>query len=93
MQTQIRSQFKVALLKQSRSTRALKVEDYYYSDHADNAVDLTVECAKVAVSVINSISDEVKPNAKTGKKKVSRRNTKKKSSILAHGPPNTGVRI
>jgi len=92
MQTQIRSKFKVALLQQSRSTRGLKVEDYYYNNSNDENLDLTVQCAKVAVSVNNIISNEVKTNAKTGKKKEPRTTTKKKSSILAQGPTTTGTR-
>ena len=94
MQTQIRSQFKVALLQQPRNIRSLKVEDFYY-ENQDTNVDLTVECAKVAVSVSNSISNEVKTTVKEAastKKATSRRTTKKKSSILAQGPTLTGTR-
>ena len=97
MQTQIRSQFKVALLQQPRNVRSLKVEDYYYNElNKGSNVDLTVECAKVAVSVSNSISNEVKTTVKEAAaaasiKKSSRRTNKKKSSILAQGPTMTGM--
>ena len=65
IQTQIRSQFKVAMLQQSRSVRSMKVEDFYYNniDNANN-LDLTVECAKVAVSVSNDVNNEVKTTVK-----------------------------
>ncbi len=88
MQTKIRSQFKVALLQQPRTVRQMKAEDFY--DKEDEPVDtddtLTLECAKVAVSVNDNITKEVKSTVKDVPKK-SRRTTKKKSSILAHGPP------
>ena len=35
LQKQIKSQFKVALLQQSRATRQLKVEDFYYKGKND----------------------------------------------------------
>merc|ERR1711962_757018 len=83
IQTQIRSQFKVAMLQQSRSVRSLKVEDFYYNDIGNsNSLDLTVECAKVAVSISNTVKNEVKT--------VEGR--KKKSSILAQGPTMSGTR-
>merc|ERR1711962_1809675 len=76
IQTQIRSQFKVAMLQQSRSVRSL-----------------TVECAKVAVSISNTVKNEVKtvegPNKKKG---GGRKGSKKKSSILAQGPTMSGTR-
>ena len=94
IQTQIRSQFKVAMLQQSRSVWSLKVEDFYYNDIGNsNSLDLTVECAKVAVSISNTVKNEVKtvegPNKKKG---GSRKGSKKKSSILAQGPTMSGTR-
>ena len=68
LQKQIKSQFKVALLQQSRATRQLKVEDFYYKDSEvvaeDGKTDLTVECAKLAVSISNNVSKEVKTTVK-----------------------------
>jgi len=94
MQNQIKSQFKVALLQLPRTVRSMKVEDFYYNDVTnDNNLDLTVECAKVAVSISNTVSNEVKtvegPNKKKG---GGRKGNKKKSSILAQGPSMTGTR-
>ena len=37
LQKQIKSQFKVALLQQSRANRQLKVEDFYYKDNDGDA--------------------------------------------------------
>lgn len=95
IQTQIRSQFKVAMLQQSRSVRSMKVEDFYYNniDNANN-LDLTVECAKVAVSVSNDVNNEVKTTVKgpVNKKDGGGKKRSKKSSILAQGPPMTGTR-
>jgi len=95
IQTQIRSQFKVAMLQQSRSVRSMKVEDFYYNniDNANN-LDLTVECAKVAVSVSNDVNNEVKTTVKgpVSKKDGGGKKRSKKSSILAQGPPMTGTR-
>ena len=96
MQKQIKSQFKVALLQQSRATRQLKVEDFYYENGEIgdvSKVDLNVECAKLAVSISNNISKEVKTTVKgaTSKKQpaekmqpsaTSTRRRTKKSSIL-----------
>ena len=106
LQKQIKSQFKVALLQQSRATRQLKVEDFYYKDSEvvaeDGKTDLTVECAKLAVSISNNVSKEVKTTVKgaTSAKKSqpnatsSKRRTKKSSILASHGagPPMTGVR-
>jgi len=94
IQTQIKSQYKVAVLQQSRNVRSMKVEDFYYNDIGSiNNLDLTVECAKVAVSISNTVSNEVKtvegPNKKKG---GGRKGNKKKSSILAQGPTMTGTR-
>merc|ERR1719266_1433722 len=66
----------------------MKVEDFYYNDIDD--LDLKVECAKVAVTVSNTVSDEVKTMFK-GPIKKSGKVSKKKSSILAQGPM-TGTR-
>ncbi len=91
-QNQIKSQFKVALLKLPRNVRSLKVEDHYYGDDSDkDAADLTLELAKVAASVASSVSKEVSTTVRSSKKKIStiggkRRATKKKSSILAAAP-------
>ena len=90
LQKNIRSQFKVALLQQSRQTRQLKVEDYYYQNQTDGS-DLIIECAKVAASVTNSVTNSVKKQVKAsaskkGKKTVSK---KKHSTILAQGPSST----
>ena len=65
IQSQIRSQFKVAMLQQSRNIRSMKVEEFYYNnvDKANN-LDLTVECAKVAVSISNDVNNEVKTTVK-----------------------------
>merc|ERR1711931_225607 len=64
LQKQIKSQFKVALLQQSRATRQLKVEDFTTktkeSSSEEEKTDLNVECAKLAVSISNNISKEVK---------------------------------
>lgn len=94
MRTQIKSQFKVALLQLPRSVREMKVEDMYYNDTNDQAngpPDLTLECAKVAVSVSNSISKEVETTVKSGSKTKGKKGSKK-SSILAQGPPASGSR-
>jgi len=107
MQKQIKSQFKVALLQQSRATRQLKAEDFYYENGeiGDVAkVDLNVECAKLAVSISNNISKEVKTTVKgaTSKKQPAekmkpsatstRRRTKKSSILASHGAPSSAVR-
>lgn len=92
MQTQVRSQFKVALLQLPRSVRSLKAEDFFLSEtHTD---DLTIECAKVAYSVSSSVSNEVSSTVKAFKepKKANGRRNTKKSSILAEGPPMTAAR-
>merc|ERR1711982_271902 len=71
IQSQIRSQFKVAMRQQSRNIRSMKVEEFYYNnvDKANN-LDLTVECAKVAVSISNDVNNEVKTTVKgPGKKR------------------------
>jgi len=97
LQKQIKSQFKVALLQQSRATRQLKVEDFYYKDSEvvaeDGKTDLTVECAKLAVSISNNVSKEVKTTVK-GATSTKKRRTKKSSILASHGagPPMTGVR-
>lgn len=67
----------------------MKAEDFYEKN--DEAFDLTVECAKVAVSVSNDICKEVKETTSVSKKQP-RRTTKKKSSILAQGPRMSSVR-
>ena len=117
----------MALLQQSRATRQLKVEDFYYkgkitflvshrcpitlwkfhyskfpyillvflvitdkeSSSEEEKTDLNVECAKLAVSISNNISKEVKTTvcgASEKKNKKSPSGTKgrrtKKSSIL-----------
>ena len=82
------------MLQTSRSVRSLKVEDFYYNDISNsNSLDLTVECAKVAVSISNTVKNEVKtvegPNKKKG---GGRKGNKKKSSILAQGPTMSGTR-
>ena len=73
----------------------MKVEDLYYNEEhnqfINDKINLTVECAKVAMSVDKLVLNEVKTNVKSkGKAKA----TKKKSSILSQGPgfANTGVR-
>lgn len=94
MRCQIKSQFKVALLQLPRSVRSMKVEDFYYDDSNQQALgppDLTLECAKVAVSVSNSITKEVETTVKNGSKTKGKKGTKK-SSILAQGPPTSGTR-
>ena len=92
--------------QQSRANRQLKVEDFYYKDSEvvaeDGKTDLTVECAKLAVSISNNVSKEVKTTVKgaTSAKKSqpnatsSKRRTKKSSILASHGagPPMTGVR-
>lgn len=96
LQTQVKSQFRMNLLKEPRNIRQMKVEDLYYNEEDDDQaitdkLNLTVECAKVAMSVDKLVSNEVKTNVKSkGKAKA----TKKKSSILSQGPgfANTGVR-
>ena len=77
----------------------MKVEDFYYNSEDDDQaiadkLNLTVECAKVAVAVSNSVSNEVKTNVKSKSKKRSSKASKKKSSILAQGPAltSTGIR-
>ena len=99
MQTQIKSQFKVTLLKEPRNIRKMKIEDFYYAnENYDEAVtdklNLTVECAKVAMAVSSQISDEVNVNVKSKGKKGTSKISKKKSSILAQGPALTesGIR-
>lgn len=95
METKIRSQFKVELLQLPRNVRSLKVEDYYYEDsEKENELhNLTVECAKVAVSVTNSVSHEVKTTVKGKSKKRTTTSRAKKSSImLASGPTYTNAR-
>jgi len=104
LQKQIKSQFKVALLQQSRATRQLKVEDFYYKDSGSSSeeekTDLNVECAKLAVSISNNISKEVKTTvcgaSSKGKKSppgTKGRRTKKSSILASHGAvPNSGVR-
>lgn len=79
IQTQINSQFKVALLKIPRNVRQMKAEEFYYSN-SDPSMDLNIECAKVVATISNEINEEVKTNVKV---KKPRRTTKKKSSILA----------
>jgi len=101
LQKQIKSQFKVALLQQTRATRQLKVEDFYYKESGDSweeeKTDLNVECAKLAVSISNNIYKEVKTtvsgaNAKATATKKGRR-TKKSSILASHGAvPSSGVR-
>ena len=95
LQTQVKSQFRMNLLKEPRNIRQMKVEDLYYNEEhnqfINDKINLTVECAKVAMSVDKLVSNEVKTNVKSkGKAKA----TKKKSSILSQGPgfANTGVR-
>jgi len=106
LQKQIKSQFKVALLQQSRANRQLKVEDFYYKENGDSSeeekTDLNVECAKLAVSISNNISKEVKttvcgaaPKAKKSPpaSKLKGRRTKKSSILASHGAvPSSGVR-
>lgn len=92
LEKQINSQFRLAKLKLPSKIRNQKAEDFYYQNSDDTDNQVTLECAKVAVSVSNSIQDEVKINVKgtTGKKKTGGRG--KKSSILAQGPTSTAVR-
>lgn len=92
LEKQINSQFRLAKLKLPSKIRSQKAEDFYYQDSDDTDNQVTLECAKVAVSVSNSIQDEVKIAVKgtTGKKKTGGRG--KKSSILAQGPTSTAVR-
>ena len=86
------------LLKEPRNIRQLKVEDLYYNEEDDDQaitdkLNLTVECAKVAMSVDKLVSNEVETNVKSkGKKGTSK--AKKKSTILSQGPDlaSTGVR-
>jgi len=94
IQTQIRSQFKVARLQLPRNVRSMKAEDFYYNDIGNNnTLDLTVECAKVAVSISNTVSNEVKTVKGQNKKKDGgRKGNKKNSSILAQGPSMTATR-
>lgn len=105
LQKQIKSQFKVALLQQSRATRQLKVEDFYYKDKESSSeeekTDLNVECAKLAVSISNNISKEVKTTVCGASEKKSKkspsgtkgRRTKKSSILASHGAvPSSGVR-
>lgn len=94
IQKQIKSQFKVAMLQQPRNIRSMKVEDFYYNDIGSaNNLDLTVECAKVAVSISNTVSNEVKTVKGPNKKKDGGgKGNKKKSSILAQGPSMTATR-
>ena len=99
MQTQIKSQFKVTLLKEPRNIRKMKIEEFYYANENDDEavtdkLNLTVECAKVAMAVSNQISDEVNVNVKSKGKKGASKTSKKKSSILAQGPGLTesGIR-
>merc|ERR1712029_108951 len=56
LEKQINSQFRLAKLKLPSKIRNQKAEDIYNQ--------VTLECAKVAVSVSNSIQDEVKINVK-----------------------------
>lgn len=84
IQTQIKSQFKVALLKIPRNVRQMKAEELYYAN-CDLRADLNIECAKVVATISNEINEEVKTNVKV---KKPRRVTKKKSSIMA-GSSNT----
>ena len=86
-QNKIKSQFRLALCQQPRNIRSMKVEDFYYNE-IDN-LNLTVECAKVAVGISNDVNDEMKTMFK--KRKKSGKISKKKSSILAQGPM-TGTR-
>ena len=98
MQTQVKSQFRMNLLKLPRNIRQMKVEDSYYNEEDDDQaitdkLNLTVECAKVAMSVDKLVSNEVETNVKSkGKKGTSK--AKKKSTILSQGPDlaSTGVR-
>lgn len=96
MQNQIKSQVRVALLQLPKTVRSLQIEEYLYNKEGSSSdVNLTVELAKVAANVTNSITNKVTTTVKGGKKssnKGGRRTTKKKSSILAQAPPSTGVR-
>ena len=99
MQTQVKSQFRMNLLKLPRNIRQMKVEDSYYNEEDDDQaitdkLNLTVECAKVAMSVDKLVSNEVKTNVKPKGKKGMAKASKKKSSILSQGPglTSTGVR-
>ena len=87
-QNKIKSQYRLASCQQPRNIRSMKVEDFYYND-IDN-LNLTVECAKVAVAISNTVSDKMKTMFK-GPIKKSGKVSKKKSSILAQGPI-TGTR-
>merc|ERR1711981_1242658 len=96
LQTQIKSQFKVTLLKEPRNIRHMKVEDFYYNSEDDDQaiadkLNITVECAKVAMAVNDQISNEVKTNVKSKGKKGTSKTSKKKSSILAQGPALSGT--
>lgn len=96
LQTQIKSQFKVTLLKEPRNIRRMKVEDFYYNSEDDDQaiadkLNITVECAKVAMAVNDQISNEVKTNVKSKGKKGTSKTSKKKSSILAQGPALSGT--
>ena len=77
----------------------MKVEDLYYNDEDDDQVindklNLTVECAKVAMSVDKLVLNEVETNVKSKGKKCTAKSTKKKSTILSQGPglASTGLR-
>jgi len=80
------------------------VEDFYYKDSGSSSeeekTDLNVECAKLAVSISNNISKEVKTTvcgaSSKGKKSppgTKGRRTKKSSILASHGAvPNSSVR-
>ena len=87
------------LLKEPRNIRQLKVEDLYYNEEDDDQaitdkLNLTVECAKVAMSVDKLVLNEVKTNVKSKGKKGITKGTKNKSSILSQCPglASTGIR-
>ena len=100
MQTQVKSQFRMNLLKLPRNVRQMKAEDSYYNENDDyqaitDKLNLTVECAKVAMSVDKLVSNEVNTNVKSkAEKKGMSKSTKKKSTILSQGPDlaSTGLR-
>jgi len=98
LQTQVKSQFRMNLLKEPRNIRQMKVEDLYYNEEhnqfINDKINLTVECAKVAMSVDKLVLNEVKTNVKSKGKKGITKGTKNKSNILSQCPglASTGIR-
>ena len=96
LQTQVKSQFRMNLLKEPRNIRQMKVEDLYYNEEHNQFINdkINVECAKVAMSVDKLVLNEVKTNVKSKGKKGITKGTKNKSSILSQCPglASTGIR-